>query len=44
MMLLFGKLLEEGKIDLDKPVSHYLTKDQWPEKRFENEKVDITLR
>lgn len=43
-MLLLGKLLEDGKLDLDKPISTYLNKDIWPEKYFQKKKFDITLR
>lgn len=43
-MLLVAKLVEDGKLDLDKPVRNYLKEDEWPEKRWEGHKVDITLR
>ena len=42
--LLLAKLIEQGQIDLDKPISQYLTKDQFPDKFWEGKKVDITLR
>lgn len=43
-MFILGKLLEEGKLDLDKPINEYLAKDVFPQKYFENKKVNITLR
>lgn len=42
--LLVAKLLEEGKLDLDKSVAQYLKEDQFPTKHWEGKKVDITLR
>ncbi|KAI2796951.1 hypothetical protein BLOT_015593 [Blomia tropicalis] len=41
---LLGKMLEEKKIDLDKPIREYLTPEQFPDKTWEDKKVDITLR
>ncbi|XP_054161613.1 serine beta-lactamase-like protein LACTB, mitochondrial isoform X2 [Oppia nitens] len=41
---LLAKLLQEGKLDLDQPISQYLTKDQFPDKFWDGKKVDITLR
>ena len=38
-MCAVAKLCEEGKLDVDKPVSEYLGKDVWPE-----DKSSITLR
>ena len=42
-MLLLGKLIEENKVDLDKPIYEYLG-DKFPQKYFDNKKVNITLR
>ena len=42
-MLLVAKLVEEGKLDLDKPISHYL-KEKFPAKKWQGKPVDITLR
>lgn len=42
-MLFLGKLIEEGKIDLDKSIYEYVH-DKFPQKYYENKKVDITLR
>jgi hypothetical protein len=36
-MAIAGKLMEQGKLDLDKPVQHYVK--EWPDKEFEGEKV-----
>jgi len=35
------RLVEEGKIDLDKPVSQYLTRWQLPESEYDNNKVTV---
>lgn len=35
------KLVEQGKLDLDKPVDHYLTRWHLPESEFDNKKVTI---
>ncbi len=35
------KLVEQGKLDLDKPVDHYLTRWNLPESEFDNNKVTI---
>jgi CubicO group peptidase (beta-lactamase class C family) len=35
------KLVEEGKLNLDKPVSEYLTRWKLPESQFNNDKVTI---
>ena len=43
-MFMLGKLLEQGKLDLDKPISEYLPADKFPQKYFDRQKVDITLR
>jgi serine beta-lactamase-like protein LACTB len=43
-MLLVAKLVEEGKLDLDKPISEYLTEQQFPRKKWEGKEVAITLR
>lgn len=43
-MLLVAKLVEEGKLDLDKPISEYLTDEQFPRKQWEGKEVAITLR
>lgn len=37
-MAMLAKLMEEGKIDIDKPIQTYLPK--YPEKYFEGEKVE----
>ena len=42
--LLLGQLVQQKRIDLDKPIAQYLTKDQFPDKYWEGQKVDITLR
>ncbi|KAH9399286.1 hypothetical protein TYRP_018198 [Tyrophagus putrescentiae] len=41
---LLGKLMAEKKIDIDLPIRSYLTAEQWPDKSWEGEKVEITLR
>ena len=38
-MATVAKLWESGKLDLDKPVQDYVS--SFPEKKFENEKVNI---
>ena len=43
-MLLVAKLVEEGRLDLDKPISEYLDVSKWPVKRWEGKEVIITLR
>ena len=43
-MLLLGKLYEDGKVDLDKPISNYFNEDEFPHKKWDGQKVDITLR
>ena len=43
-MFLLGKLLEQGKLDLDLPIDQYLPEDKFPKKYFAGKKVDITLR
>lgn len=43
-MMLVAKLIEEGKLDLDKKVADYLSEDEFPTKKWEGKKVDITLR
>lgn len=43
-MFMLGKLLEQGKLDLDRPISEYLSADKFPEKSFDKQKVEITLR
>lgn len=35
------KLVEQGKIDLDKPIDHYLTRWHLPESEFDNRKVTV---
>ena len=35
------KLVEQGKLDLDKPVDDYLTRWQLPESEFDNKKVTV---
>ena len=42
--LLLAKLMQENKIDIDLPIGHYLTKDQFPDKYWDGNKVDITVR
>lgn len=42
--LLLAQLVQQKRIDLDKPIAQYLTKDQFPDKYWEGSKVDITLR
>ncbi len=42
-MLLLGKLLEENRIDLDRPIYDYLD-DAFPRKTFNGNEVNITLR
>lgn len=37
-----GKLLEEGLLDLDKPIQTYIP--QFPQKQFDGEDVEITLK
>lgn len=41
-MAALGRLWEEGRLDLDQTVSHYLP--GWPTKLVDNQPVDITLR
>ncbi|XP_071942426.1 serine beta-lactamase-like protein LACTB, mitochondrial [Antedon mediterranea] len=41
-MVAVAKLVEEDKLDLDKPVQHYLP--DYPEKTWKDEKVTITTR
>ncbi|XP_013780104.1 serine beta-lactamase-like protein LACTB, mitochondrial [Limulus polyphemus] len=41
-MIAIGKLWEEKKLDLDKPIQEYVP--NFPEKYFENEKVTLTCR
>ncbi|XP_033100582.1 serine beta-lactamase-like protein LACTB, mitochondrial [Anneissia japonica] len=41
-MAAVAKLVEEGKLDLDKPIQHYLP--EYPEKMWKDEKVTITTR
>lgn len=43
-MLLVAKLIEEGKLDLDKSIHEYLTEDRFPKKKWEGNEVTITLR
>lgn len=43
-MFMLGKLLEQGKLELDRPISQYLSADKFPEKSFDRQKVEITLR
>lgn len=42
-MLIVAKLVEEGKLDLDKNINEYLG-DKFPHKKFNNKTVNITLR
>lgn len=42
--LILMKLVEENRIELDKPISKYLTPEQFPDKYWNGKKVDITLR
>lgn len=42
--LLLAKLIQENKINIDLPIDQYLTKDQFPDKYWEGNKVDITVR
>ncbi|ODM94905.1 Serine beta-lactamase-like protein LACTB, mitochondrial [Orchesella cincta] len=41
-MAMMGQLMEQGKIDIDKPIQTYLP--SYPEKVFDGEKVTITTR
>src|SRR5260370_1685833 len=41
---LLARLVSEGKLDLDAPISKYLSEDKWPSKYWQGKKVDITLR
>lgn len=41
-MAIVAKLVEEGRLDLDLPVQHYVP--DWPDKFFNGKKVDITTR
>lgn len=41
-MLLVAKLIDEGKLDLNKPISFYL-KDKFPKKTWKNKPVEITV-
>ncbi|XP_074640998.1 serine beta-lactamase-like protein LACTB, mitochondrial [Tubulanus polymorphus] len=41
-MSILAKLMEAGKIDIDKPVQQYVT--SWPQKTFQGKNVDITIR
>ena len=41
-MAVLARLWEEGKIDLDQTVGHYLP--TWPAKLVDGQPVDITLR
>ncbi|XP_053450360.1 serine beta-lactamase-like protein LACTB, mitochondrial isoform X2 [Nycticebus coucang] len=41
-MVALAKLWEEGKLDLDIPVQHYVP--EFPEKEYEGEKVSVTTR
>ena len=43
-MLLVAKLIEEGKLDLDKSIHDYLTEEQFPKKKWQGKEVTITLR
>lgn len=43
-MLLVAKLLEEGKLDLDKSIYSYLKPEQFPHKKWDGKPTDITLR
>ena len=36
-----GRLIEQGKLDVNKPITEYVSKDIWPDKRYNNEKVFI---
>ena len=38
------KMVEKNQLDLDKPIRAYLTKEEFPDKLWENKPVDITLR
>ena len=41
-MAVLARLVEEGRVDLDQSLSHYLP--AWPQKRVDGQLVDITLR
>jgi serine beta-lactamase-like protein LACTB len=41
-MAVLARLWEEGKVDLDQTVTHYLP--TWPQKMVNGQPVDITLR
>ncbi len=41
-MAVLGRLWEEGRVDLDQKLSHYLP--SWPSKQVNGQPVDITLR
>ncbi|RWS07111.1 hypothetical protein B4U79_02605, partial [Dinothrombium tinctorium] len=43
-MLLVGKLVDEGKIDLNESIYRYLKQHKFPQKFWKDEKVDITVR
>ena len=43
-MLLLAKLVEEGKLDMDKSINEYLKPEQFPRKKWEGKDVTITLR
>lgn len=43
-MLVVAKLVEDGKLDLDKPINEYLDASKWPVKTWNGKEVKITLR
>ena len=43
-MMLLAKLVEEGKLHLDKPIDEYLAADQFPVKTWQGKEARITLR
>lgn len=43
-MMLVAKLVEGGKLDLDKSINDYLVPDQFPRKQWQGHDVTITLR
>jgi CubicO group peptidase (beta-lactamase class C family) len=41
---LVGKLIDQGKLDLDKPIHEYLSEDIFPRKKWKSSPVNITLK
>jgi CubicO group peptidase (beta-lactamase class C family) len=41
---LVGKLIDQGKLDLDKSIHSYLSEDIFPRKKWNSKPVDITLK